>query len=670
MSIEPDLQQLRDQLASRRYDELLHFGAQILETRGSELGARDRASVHRELGMAAVELGDDTLGASSLATAWSWDPTDRRVGTAYGRLLFRTGRGTEGAAVFEGVLVHSGDDLATPVQAALLRALAAHYLAAGDLEAARARIEVGLDAAPLDPQLLDLLGRVFEESGQLERATEIWRQSIAHTADHAERAARVIDLADALNGDGRSDEAYDLLVQAAEGFDGPLDAAPTSLRLFELQTSLLAHARAWELLHSAYQRMVDRTDADQPSNIPLLSLLWRNMGDISSAKLMLESRAADEWARSAGFKFHPAEDPVAHQESGVYAEVSPISTLWREIISTDEWLPLAERYGHALMQSGDRDAGFVVLDTVLSEGGGTHATRVLVDSLRPDSRPRRFHMPLTDELRNRFVRPIARRAALDAVFHVAFHLVGDAFCHDPRDYDLSPRDALSPDDPLRVTRLVRKLSADLGFPRPPTVYVYRQVRGLSSTFFREPSLLVGPDMLGDLNEPDVRFQLGQLLTMMQPRFFLAALLEVDELGAVVTAITGTPLRHQTPAAQAMVERVVRTLTQRRTDAWEGALEDVTRRIVQDEREPDVEAWLAYVSAEAARTGLICAQSVGDSLASAERFGVLRRPVASRARRSDLALYAMSPEHMRLRGALGVAIDAAALDGPDEGASGL
>ncbi|MCB9507251.1 MAG: hypothetical protein H6700_12745 [Myxococcales bacterium] len=635
----------------RLFEAAIETGRDAIDSLGETLGARRAAELHTWIGLSALELDQVETALTSLTVAHHWDPVDRHVSLALGRLLLRAERDVEAWDVLEGVFVHHGDDMKPAAVASLSALLAESYLRGGEPGAALSRLDAALRVAPTDARLRELRVTALEAAAELDVAIMARRRLLAAASDPERRAAIGRELVRALIECERRAEA----IEVARGLSAELDAAltrrPSLLRLWDAQTGLLSEVGLWAEAHAAFGRMVDRLDPTSDENQAVLALLWRNMGDLSARQLDDPTRAATEYEQAERHRSR-ADEGAVYKPTGMHEEVQPVDELWHLVVQNPGDLTTVERYGHALVESGARVHGESVLRVVVALGGGNPNTRAALDAT-PRWVPRRFARPLTDELRNRFVRPRSRRAALDALFHIAYHVVGHIFAHELKDHALGARDELDASEDLPVVRVFTEVSADLGFSHPPRLYGNRRSLGIASAFLVDPSFIIGTDVLGAEDSPALRFQAAQLLTMSQPRFFLAGLLTTSQLLAVVRAIAGVDLPGADRCDPALVQRTREAGRAAMTAAWEAPLQDVIRRLDTGGPLPRIQEWAALVSAEAARTGLLVANDIDASLAMVARHGVLREPERLDARKVDLALYAVSPEYHRLSEEVGL-----------------
>jgi hypothetical protein len=167
-----------------------------------------------------------------------------------------------------------------------------------------------------------------------------------------------------------------------------------------------------------------------------------------------------------------------------------------------------------------------------------------------------------------------------------------------------------------------------------------------------PLILFGADRVAASDNGSLRFELGVLLTMLQPRFVLAGTMEAPGLLSVVEALTGVELPSASDADPATTERYRAFSRASIEERWVVPLQDATRRLTESVSLPQLDDWIEDVRCEAVRTALICAGDVIDGLEAADAF----LPAENNQERSPdrgLLAFSMSPECFRLRDALGL-----------------
>ncbi len=642
-------QTVREHFEARRFREAFTDGIEGLDEGQDVLSRGEGMRVQRWIGLSAVAMGRVQVAIPHLREAHEWDPLDYEVGLALGGLLLDDGRFDEGGEVLEAVLLHHRDGMPTDVLFDASLRLAESYLAAENPGAAIRRLEECRRIHPSDLKLDSLLGVAYERTGEFRKAVALHRVPYASEHDPAERADRALSLGRLLSG-SQPDEAAELLENAAFELAEPLDQQPRRLALFEKQTELLEAAEAWASLHEAYISMIGRLDETSADLQSILALLWRKTGDVSASRLGLRERAANEYAKAEVHKNAADQGEPLYVPTGMYEEASPVEELWRKLSDSPADTELALDYAAALADRGDWQYAQNVLDVVAALGGGDAQTREAAAGRRRGVRD--FRRPLTDDLRNRYLRPRSRRAALDALFHIAFFVLGPYIAQDSDELDLQERDRLTRGARLPVVGALRQTSANLGFPRPPVAYSHSG-RGLRSAHMLDPVILIGADRLAASDNGALRFETGQLLTMLQPRFAFAGTMTSASLVAVAEALSGTRLISAVPPDPSLIERYRAFGRASIEERWVEPLKDVTRRLEESESPPSIDSWRQAVSAEAARTGLICAGDVTDALKLAATAPALHDEGDLSERSESLATFAMSPECYRLRGALGL-----------------
>lgn len=629
----------------RRFREAYETGVDGLRDGEDVLSRGETVRTQRWVGLSAVAMGRIDDAVAHLELAHEWDPTDLEVAMPLGELLFDEGRFDEGWDVLEAVLLHHRDQLGINALRDVCTRLAESYLSAGNPAAAVRRLSEVKDAGAGDPKVLEMLATAYERIGELSKAVAILRADLDDLADLTAKAARAIQIA-RLMAAGDDADPTELLENVAFEIGQALDRQPRRLELFETQTELLEAASAWTSLHAAYVGMIARLDATDPELQSLLALLWRKTGDLSLTRLQLQERAATEYERAELHKTAAASAEPIYVPTGMYEYPSPVEELWRRLTEDVHDFDAALDYAAALEERGDSDYANAVRDVVVARGGGDYEIRrAAADRILG---VREFRRPLTDDLRNRYLRPRSRRAALDALFHTAFHVLGPLIATREEDLDLRERDRLTRGSKLPVVRALRQTSAGVGFPRPPASFGHQGL-GVRSANTLSPIVLIGPDRLASTDDGRLRFELGVVLSMMQPRFAFASMLGVGGLAAVAEALTGATLQASEAAEPETTERYRAFARASVEERWLEPLAETAARLRESVNPPDLDQWLEGVRAEAFRTWLVCAGDVSDALAAAEAL----TPAGDVEMERDLLMFAMSPECQKLREELGL-----------------
>ena len=632
---------------NRRFREAFTEGVEGIRDGEDELSRGELMRSRRWIGLAAVAMGRVQVAIPHLELAQEWDPLDYEVGMALGELIFDDGRFDEGGEVYETVLLHHRDHMPVEARCDVCVRLAESYLSSGNPEAAIRRLEESRRCRPGDRHVASLLGVAYDRVGETQKAIALHRVELEAQTDPLEKASRALELGRLLSVNQR-DDATELLENVAFELGEALDNEPRRLELFERQTELLDSAEAWTSLHAAYVAMIERIDLSAPDVQSLLGLLWRKTGDVSLTRLGLQERAAEEYERAEAHKAAADQGEPLYVPTGTYEEASPVEELWRQLSDDPSDSEVAMDYAAALADRGDWQYAQAVLDVVAATGAGDPELREAAELRRRGVRE--FRRPLTDDLRNRYLRPKSRRAALDALFHIAFHVLGPYISEDEEALGLNERDRLTRGSKLPVVRALRQTSANLGFPRPPAAFSHSG-RGIRSANTMSPLVLIGADRVAASDDGVLRFELGLLLTMLQPRFVFAGMMEASGLLSVVEALTGLVLPSRSEADPATTERYRAFGRASIEERWVDPLKDAAQRLTESVAMPVLDDWIEDARQEAIQTALICAGDVVDGLRGAALRGSEDGGESSSHR--SLLAFAMSPECFRLRESLGL-----------------
>lgn len=629
----------RDAMRDGNFEACVAICSDHLDAQGDAMSAAAQTELRRLRGLAAHALDHEDLAIRELTHAFWRDVTDRPVAVALGRLLLDRGQDARAWDVLENVLAHHGETMPAHARSKLTVRLARSYMASGDALAARRALEAVRSHLGEVSHAETLFADALAATGERERAIALRRRLLDAATNHRTRTGVALQLAEDLRRAGRDMESADVLETVAASLDPALDADPSDAALFEDQARLLRTAESWGALHDAYRRMATRTERIDPDNHATLALLWRRMGDLSETRLRLRERAESEYAQAESHRERSEHTALRLEPTGTYEAVGAADSIWTALSAEPADLELAREYAERLDARGDTAHADAVRQAAAAYAGAPAPPGL--EALEPVS-------PLSNAHRLRFVRPTRRRAALDTIFVTATRVAPGHFFGTVESLGVQARDAIPSTDAAPIVQVFAELSALLGYASPPALYRDRQEDGLSVVPTFAPTFRIGRTALRSADGPVLRFRVGQMLALRREELVLAALLTRPRLEDTVEALTGHRLGPRGASDRAWVARLRvqadRSMTVRHRDALEHARGRLEARTASGE----VVTWLALVSDEIARVGLLCAGDIRASIDAVRTFTPLVDGPDSGARALALARYAMSPSREALR----------------------
>ena len=708
------LQALYDE---HEFSDVHRLATTRLDQRG--LGSSVVAGLRGLAGLASMRIGraDDAL--LHLQESFRLNPSSRDVAAALGQLLVQLGKRAEASRPFEVLLVNHRDALTRNSLRTVLTHLALHYIEAGDLERARARLEEALELDTQHPVTLRHLLSAYERLNRAGDAVRVRRRLLERLPDGVEKAglyreqgerlalmgknAEALDnlvlswrlhhnealldqVVDGLLVAGRAREAAELLGLAfekthddkrpeyamrragllAEHLGRPRDAAaalellldrnPQHLDAFERLVGILAAVEDWGQLHDAYARMIARlASQDEPAGA-VLGLLWQKLGELCHRYLNAPSDAMTALHMSTRYMGATAE--LDRTLAGLCVQVPDLTPHIEALSALFARAPHNQAVGERLAATLLRVGNYDLGYLVLQTvcADGSGSPHARQTLERLVPANRHtFGAPLHAGLREKYLNPAPHLGALRATFVLAWQLLGDLFARTLDDYQISERDRVDPAAPLLLNRIISDCVAQLGMDPTPSVYLYGRVNGLASAYTHMPALLISPDLTSGQDEVRLRFLVSRQLVMLQAHAVLPGMLPLAELQVIV----GCLIHAVRPDFQEMdgplADKVNRQLKRSLNAQWAAALKLAVDPFFADGRTLDLAGYLLALSMEANRTALMCCGDIGVALSLAGSLPVVTEPLPTGELVAGVQTWAFSEAHSRLRREVGAQI---------------
>lgn len=684
-----------------------------------ELDPGSRGRWLRIAGLAALREGQPPRARGFLEEAWALDPLDRETAAALGQIRYAQQDLDGAHACFETLWIHHADTLTPTTRSLTGFRLAEVYRNRGEMELARIVLQraftdtpensgvgltlldtlesLGLDerASLVRRRLLDLVqepktrARLAQEQAEAyladdeaERAApllaEAYRlqpdealrqkaETVLREGEHWELLADVLEARVALESDPahrleRVEELVSLYEERledpaglAERLDRHLNRFPADLKAFEWLTIALGNAEAWEELHNAYARMIQRTHgAEDEGHERLLAVLWRNLAMLLETELSQPTQALHAYRMAYQYgRDSRVQDAILRLAEEVGDEELPLAELTRACDAHPERADLAERLGAALLKRGETDRGYLVLRTAVARGGVSRNAVQAVERL-DGHRPDTIRVAIPDEIRRARFRPQQKFSALETLFRVAGHLMGERLHHDIDSFGLRRADRLQ-DDELLIVRVLEELREAFALPRRPMLFVREGLPGVVNPFFREPTLLVAPEMLRGVSDREMRFVIARALHLMRPEFALTTRLMPPQLRTILAALLQVGSADAAPETSPEVAAMRRDIERKLDPALREALTAAAANVLEGDLPQQLEPWLVAVADEANRVGLFYADDVAAALHGLERITPPHARAAIEARREALLVFSASEGFRAAREQLGTGL---------------
>lgn len=446
-----------------------------------------------------------------------------------------------------------------------------------------------------------------------------------------------------------------LAPQALRIFEAVLDHDPLDLKAFERLTVLLGASRDWRALEEAYRRMIRRLQA-QPADgsTRALAQLWRNLGELCRTQLGEVRQAV--FAYRMSYQLHP--DPATEQLLVRTATELPdareaLDDLEAAFSQQPGRADLAEELGLALLKAGAKDRGALLLRVAVAHGATTARTRQALDVLERQRRDPMDH-PLTEQLRQRFLRVEAEDEALEQAMTLAYHGAADRYFTELDTYGVSRRDRLNTSEDTMLARLWQRSAALYGYKRAPEAYLFDKLRGVVDAFCEVPTFLLHQSLVQGWSEPELRFVIVRGLTLATPRFALVGRLSTAQLRAVLGALCLAADPRAPIEPRPSVVELARHIQKALSPSQRAALDALAPALKGSDLFARIDGWAVRVADEANRTALYYADQPAAAARALERI----TPSAGRAslgrRVEHLLVWAASRSWHDLRRATGAA----------------
>ena len=652
----------RDQEVAAAYSRLLAEGGQggpavkvmrsLLVHHKNKLSPPMLSAIYRYLGEFHFNQGEVDQAQGAFDQALVVDPTDhhaaegimRTIGALEDpehavraqRVLVRRLRDASAKAA---VLHHIGDDL---------------WKKLADQEGALRAYDEAMALTPSSAELCERKSELLLEMGRPDEAAEV--------------LIKLLKASPALAEDARMkylERVQSTLKQSPTGqrkrlsvLDTILDNDSSRLDLFEELTMACADLQAWEELAASYRRMIKRLEGlEDPAATRALPLLWRNLGEVLETHLNRSDEAYT--ALTVATKLLPNDIDLRKRILAIIRDeddkLLEALEIQRELVELEpDSTGQLEDYARLLLRAGRYDEALCVLRVLRVEGRWSdrwerHFARLQRSSLKMPSRS------VTEEMRRSYLRLEEQSPILDAIMMVAEDVFSKLFANDMTAVGISEKDRLDMGQDLLFARMYDQIARLMGRRELPRVYVKRAMTGMANAIIDKPAFVIGPDMLSGKSDREVAFVIAQQLTLTRPEYVLTTIHQSVHLQSILLVLVNHIDSSIPIKSGPEVDQLRRMIDKYRKREARKHLEAAVEKLVAQQLDVNVEAWVEFVADEANRAGLLFSDDLGTAdRAIADHPGVAGlRDVDQRRRR--LHRWAVSEDYFRLRFELGLSV---------------
>jgi len=357
-----------------------------------------------------------------------------------------------------------------------------------------------------------------------------YNQAFKEVEDEVAAAERLTDPVGAANAWLRVARMYkdelQLPEKAAEAFHRALDLDCTLLQAFKELTLLHGEAQDWPGLQSAYERMIERLNAQASPNTGILAVLWQKLGELRRQHFNDPAMAA--MAIRTALHHLPHSLPLQRLLADVLAEASDddmaslreaIALLTRMLRANPRQIDLLERLGILYLRARQFDPALCVFRVLTHLGGGDARARQFVTAhTSPVVQPPRAL--LSADVLARHVFDEGHDVALAIIFALTSEALVELLGNDHASCGVHPRDEIALTEGVLFSRLYQTTCQLLCFAEPPLVFRKADLDGMRNGSLVPPGFLVGGGMLSGLGEKQVAAVIAKQLLLFQSPSYL------------------------------------------------------------------------------------------------------------------------------------------------------
>jgi tetratricopeptide (TPR) repeat protein len=641
------LAELNFKLGRHEYAETYY--QRMLDAAGEGLSDHDKMAAYRALGEVEMALGKPAKAEEYLAEVISLRPNDQGCIQDLATLMELHGD-FEGVIRYKRKLLELADDGLTRLNG---------LLEIGDLYKDRLgkprdAADCYRDALSIQPDSRAALVKLLEihiQGKEYEDAVDALRRLYEIDDDRQKKAYYTFTIATIYK-----EHLHDPL-SALEYYERTLDLDTDKLEAFQALDEILTRQKDWTGLEEAYRRMLTRIRDKGNKNLEFM--LYKNLGEIYRSRLSNLEYATSSFELAV--KLRPEESRLHEILAQLYESTGKLDKAVaanRVLASLDpERIECYRNIHRHFVESGKQDEAWVASSVLalLRKAGPEEL------AFYKEHRPVGLATPKRAMDNTMWMKGILSKAesvTLGEVFQILYEVLGQSVGgKELKDLGLKKKDELDLKERTLFASAFRNAAAALGV-QAPKVYISEKTFGIRIENTVPPVIIIGRDMLEQKTDRELAFTIGKYLSYFHPMHILAGVYSAPALRVLYDAA----LRVVLPTAEIEskpeeIEAIRDELAHKISSALANRLAANINKLQSRPERPSISRWLGGVELSADHAGLlVCGDlETAAKVLSQESVSFSKLPLKEKVK--ELVLFAVSEEHLALRKALGLTIDA-------------
>jgi len=525
------------------------------------------------------------------------------------------------------------------------------------------------EAIDIDPDDHSVLQKVLEryyDSKQWKKAIGVIDRFIEMESDPAIRAKYSYTAAAIYRDELKA------LDEAVEYFNKTLDDNWEHLKAFQAIDRVCTQKKDWKALERNYRAMIKRMPQDK--NVPLLTMLWHNLGEIYRTRLHNYENAI------------AAFDVAAKLETGNIQRHQILAELY-EMVGTPEALTKAIGEYQVILKSDPRRVEvYKKLFSVYREARQYDKAWCVASALAFHRKADPQETQLFEEYRQKGLVRARQRVGgelwtrnifhpdeariISGIFALVAPALGAAIGHPLKHYRLKLKERRDlATDQLMFSKLFNYASQVLNLEVNPDLYLKPdQPIGFMSACALEkgqlrPFCIAGQNLLHGRNDKELVFAIAKELSFFRPEHFILrvvpqltpGLLKVLLFAAMKLVAPQLSLPGIDPAS---VDQYVKVLQKFIQPTQLPLLQSLSKKLMENPGAVDLTQWLTAAELTANRAGFVVCNDLpvaANVLRQMDRAAVPVGGLSLEQKIGDLVLYSVSEEYFEVRRQLGLTI---------------
>lgn len=616
-----------------------------------------RAQVYCQLGLVKQQQGQARQAISNFAKALGIEPSHRLTLDSLISVHESQGDYVQACAyrqqLIDGVI--DGDE-----RFALLLDLGDLWAdRAGDAQQAIAAFEQAADLQPNDHKLLHKMIALYQKTSQWDRLVDVLRRVAEADADLMRRSRYLFTMAQVYR--DKLDDPY----HAAELFDESLDLNPGYIDAFKRIDQIYTKLKDWGRLERSYRKMIHRIHDKGKQELEFS--LWHALGLIYRDRLQDIDKARDAFKVAVALRPEAIEEHLIlgeiEQNAGKFDEAlgSYRSLLQHDQMNVDAYRAMYTVY----LQKQTYDEAWCVASVLAFLSRANEGEQQFFADWRPTGRPQ-----VTARLDDAIWKRCLTHPTQDSNISAIFAAVADAALKAKIAVDAAGGKAPVLPPQARQDRESSSVSfcqtfwwagEVLGIASVPELYARNDVPGGLTAVAAQPHASVaGQGVLQGLGELELAFVAGKHLAMYRPEHYIKTQFKtVSELTVLLFAAIRM-VAPQTPAPQefaGQVQATTQSLASHVQPIQREHLKVAVKKFLAEGARANIKRWAQAVETTAARAGLLLAGDLDVAKRIIASETAIPGDLSAQERLKDLMLFTVSTDHIELREALGIRIEA-------------